>query len=85
MPTYGYACVCGALQDVVRPISERNNPVICTGCEQEMQRQLDAPLFKFMGRVTPGGGPDRFTADALGIPLKELPTGLRSGADRAKS
>lgn len=78
MPTYGYSCICGLKRDVVRPIGERNDPVECLGCQQEMQRQLDAPLFKFMGRVTPGGGPDRFTADMLGVPLKELPSGLRT-------
>lgn len=43
-----------------------------------MQRMVSAPLFKFAGRVTPGGGPDRLTADMLGIPLKELPDGLKT-------
>lgn len=81
MPTYGFACVCGALQDVVRPIAERNNPVHCTGCQQEMQRQLESPLFRFAGRVTPGGGPDKFTADMLGIPLHDLPAGLRTNTE----
>lgn len=77
MPTYGYACVCGMKQDVVRPIAERNDPVECTACQREMQRQLDAPMGRIWGVVPQGGGMDRFTADALGIPVKELPPGLR--------
>ena len=47
-------------------------------CNKPMQKVIGAPLFKFAGRVTPGGGPDRFTADMLGIPLKELPEGLKT-------
>jgi hypothetical protein len=43
-----------------------------------MQRLLGAPLFRFKGRVTPGGGPDKFTADMLGMRLDELPAGLRT-------
>ena len=78
MPTYGFTCACGALRDVVRPIDERSAPLYCNNCDRPMQRQLDAPLFKFTGRVTPGGGPDRLTADTLGIPLKELPEGLKT-------
>lgn len=78
MPTYGYACTCGLRQDLVRAVDARNDPAICAGCQREMHRELAAPLFKFAGRVTPGGGPDRFTADMLGIPLKELPAPLRS-------
>lgn len=78
MPTYGFACVCGATKDRVRRIAERDLPLYCDRCSHPMQRQLDAPLFKFTGRVTPGGGPDRLTADMLGIPLKELPEGLKT-------
>ena len=78
MPTYGYACVCGMKRDLVRRVDDRNEPVFCVGCDQEMQRELGAPLFRFAGRVTPGGGPDRFTADVLGVPLHDLPSGLRT-------
>lgn len=82
MPTYGYACTCGLLLEMVRSIDERNILPRCVGCQQEMHRVLAAPLFKFAGRVTPGGGPDRFTADVLGIPLKELPEGLKTPEPR---
>lgn len=78
MPVYGYACICGLKQDLIRSIGERDEPVRCVGCDQEMQRQLDAPLFRFAGRVTPGGGMDRFTADMIGVPLKDLPEGLKT-------
>lgn len=38
-----------------------------------------APVYgKMAGQVVQGGGPDRFTADMMGIPLKELPSGLKT-------
>lgn len=80
MPTYVHVCqTCGMSQEVVRRIAERDLPLPCVICpETNTKRLVGAPLFKFAGRVTPGGGPDRFTADMLGIPLKELPDGLKS-------
>jgi putative FmdB family regulatory protein len=77
MPIYTYACDCGSSVDVIRTYKD-DSPVPCAACKKEMKRQLSAPLFRFKGRVTPGGGPDRYTADTLGIPLKELPKGLKS-------
>jgi putative FmdB family regulatory protein len=79
MPTYSYLCLgCGRSAHLVRSIEQRNDPAVCHYCALEMRRELDAPMFKIDGRVTPGGGPDRFTADMLGIPLKELPDGLKT-------
>jgi putative FmdB family regulatory protein len=78
VPTYLYSCDCGHTLESVRPIAERDILPTCMDCAKPMQRVIGAPLFKFAGRVTPGGGPDRFTADMLGIPLKELPDGLKS-------
>lgn len=80
MPTYDYKCrICDATASFVRRVSERNDPVYCSDCDDlEMERVVGSPLFKFTGRVTPGGGPDRFTADMLGIPLKDLPDGLKT-------
>jgi hypothetical protein len=43
-----------------------------------MVRELSAPHFKFKGVVTKDGGPDKFTADMLGIPLHDLPEGLKT-------
>lgn len=78
MPTYGYVCTCGLRQEMLRPIDERNALPVCVGCQQEMQRELYPTPARFAGRVVQGGGPDRFTADVMGIPLKDLPDGLRT-------
>lgn len=78
MPTYVYRCPeCGLTVESVRRIAERDDLPKCLG-HGFMEKVVGAPLFKFAGRVTPGGGPDRFTADMLGVPLKELPDGLKS-------
>jgi putative FmdB family regulatory protein len=79
VPTYDYSCqVCQRTQESFIRLADLDQPVSCV-CGAVMHRMVSAPLFKFAGRVTPGGGPDRFTADMLGIPLKELPEGLKSG------
>lgn len=78
MPTYTYRCRCGLSLEMARPVDERNVLPRCMGCDEDMPLQVAAPLFRFAGRVTPGGGPDKFTADMLGIPLKELPSGLKT-------
>ncbi len=78
MPIYAYRCTCGWSGDLVRPIDGRDS-AHCPNCTRYPERLLSAPLFKFAdGRVTPGGGPDRFTADMLGVPLKELPAPLKA-------
>ncbi len=78
MPTYDYRCPnCGTRHSLVRRIAERDELPTCD-CGREMERMIGAPLLKFAGRITPGGGPDRFTADMLGIPLKELPGSLKA-------
>lgn len=78
MPTYQFFCrPCGIETTFVARIDARNEQK-CVHCGSVLERGLAAPLFKFAGRVTKGGGPDRFTADALGIPLKDLPEGLRA-------
>lgn len=79
MPIYGYRCYrCGFRGDLIRPVAERDDCPDCPECPTVMTRELDAPLFRFAGRVTPGGGPDKFTADMLGVPLKDLPDPLRT-------
>ncbi len=78
MPTYDLKCGC-CLRRYSRnvPIDERHNQR-CSHCDQPLALQMSAPLFRFKGVPTKGGGPDKFTADMLGIPLKELPSGLRT-------
>lgn len=80
MPTYDFYCPskhCGWFGERVVPIAERNRQD-CPRCPEVLYRRPAAPLFKIMGRVTPGGGPDKFTADMLGIPLHDLPDGLKT-------
>ena len=78
MPTYEFACArCGwGAHDLVVPIIARDRQH-CPECGEKLSRRVAAPLVKTIG-VPQGGGPDRFTADMLGIPLKELPVGLRT-------
>ena len=79
MPTYSYRCPARPddLLERVVPIAERDEQY-CEICGIRLVRGISSPIFKFAGRVTPGGGPDRFTADMLGIPLKDLPDGLKT-------
>ena len=80
MPTYDYTCgPCNLGTTLVVAVDERDSQA-CRYCGAPLKRGLAAPLFKFSGRVTKGGGPDKFTADMLGIPLKELPEGLKTPA-----
>jgi len=77
--TYDFFCKpCGLSTTFAVPIDDRDSQP-CPYCKSTLERKLAAPLFKFTGRITKGGGPDRFTADMMGIPLKELPDGLKSG------
>ena len=80
MPTYEFTCPnCGLETTRVTSIDERNGRHVCERCGDPLQRTIrTAPLGRMAGQVVQGGGPDRFTADALGIPLKELPPGLRT-------
>lgn len=81
MPLYDYECGCGWSGEMQVPISERDR-MICPRCKgqffHKMTRKLAAPMGRMAGQVVQGGGPDRLTADALGIPLKELPSGLKT-------
>lgn len=77
-PIYDYCCTnCQAQIELMRKIDGRDD-VQCLQCGAAARRLVSAAAFKFRGRVVQGGGPDRFTADMMGIPLKELPEGLKS-------
>ena len=56
----------------------RGLPQQCERCGDPLIRTIHAVPGKIAGRIAQGGGPDRFTADMLGIPLKELPSGLKA-------
>ena len=77
MPTYTYLCdACGhGPEDRIVPIANRTDQR-CSKCFRLLRRLISAPVVRT--RPPKDGGPDRFTADALGIPLKELPPGLRT-------
>jgi len=78
VPIYPYVCMCGWDGELYAPIFSRDGQV-CPRCQQPLMRQLSVPApHQVRGRVVQGGGPDRFTADMLGVPLKELPAGLKS-------
>ena len=78
MPIYDYRCAeCRVSGTMMVPIAERDDQH-CPVCDKPMSRLLAAPMGKMAGQVARGGGPDRFTADMLGVPLKELPKGLKT-------
>ena len=77
MPLYEYVCVkCNVTTE--RNVWVRDRDTQRHLCGTKLFRSLSAPAFKFAGRVVKGGGPDRFTADTLGIPLKDLPDSLKT-------
>lgn len=78
MVTYDYVCLgCERAQERIVKYDERDDQV-CKVCGLKLVRQMPAPMGRIAGQIPKGGGPDRFTADMLGIPLKELPEGLKS-------
>lgn len=84
MPIFDYRCSCGWSGELVQAVDERDGAQ-CPNCLRSPERLVAAPLFRFAGRVTKGGGPDKFTADMLGIPLHDLPAGLRTNGNDLKN
>lgn len=87
MPTYDYACNrCSRKEERVVPMVERDAQN-CRVCGDPLTRLLSAPYGRVMfeGRVLKGGGPDRFTADVLGMHPKDLPDGLRTDGTKRDS
>ena len=78
MPIYDYACSsCDWRGERQTRIAHRHEQV-CGLCSAPLTLQVSAVYGRIAGQIVQGGGPDRFTADALGIPLKELPSGLKT-------
>lgn len=76
MPIYDVICThCGWQGEIITPYEHM---ACCPNCDSAMKRLVSAPTMRMAGRIPKGGGPDKFTADVLGIPLKELPEGLKS-------
>lgn len=81
MPIYDYLCGECAWQEERRvPLVQFNEAQFCSKCGAPMARQISAVYGKMAGTVLQGGGPDRFTADMLGIKTGDLPGYLK--ADR---
>lgn len=82
---YDYACPeCEFKATRTIPFGDRDKQT-CKCCNAHLARQLSAPMGRIAGRVVQGGGPDRFTADMLGIPLKELPNDLKAYPEKGES
>lgn len=84
MPTYDYYCkFCNRTEERVVGLSDLDKAQGCRVCGDPVERVITrAPVSRFAGRATKGGGQDRFVADMLGIPLKELPSGLKTPEPR---
>ncbi|HEY5656597.1 MAG TPA: FmdB family zinc ribbon protein [Myxococcota bacterium] len=81
MPTYEYRCPnCGKDAVMVVRIEERGGQKC--DCGTLLDRKISAVPARFVGRQVQGGGPDRFTADVLGVPFRDLPDSLRAETKR---
>lgn len=79
MPIYDFLCDACAWKEERRvPLAAFNEAQYCSKCGAPTTRQISAVYGKIAGTVLQGGGPDRFTADVLGLRLDELPSGLRT-------
>ena len=79
MARYDYFCVgCGVETTKLSPIADRDKQVC--DCSSPLTRVMAAPVGRVIGRADgkprPGGA-DQFTADAMGLNLKDLPTHLK--------
>ena len=78
MPIYIYECpACWRIDERVIAMADRDEPQQCE-CGATLTRKLTSAAFRM-----PGGNPkinyaDQFTADALGMPLRDLPDSLRT-------
>ena len=79
MPVYEYKCQqCDKTEEAIKAVKQRDDDTpFCRDCRKHMLRVQGAPRFRFAGVPTKGGGPDKFTADMLRVPLKDLPEGLK--------
>lgn len=78
MPLYDYKCPTCYWKGERNPKIKDRDFQDCLVCNARLTRLVSAPMGRIAGRPVQGGGPDRFTADMLGVPLKELPSGLRT-------
>ena len=51
MPVYSYVCeACELLTQMPRPMIDRDIPVICLECKQQMKRVIEAAPVHFKGK-----------------------------------
>ena len=85
MPIYQFQCVgCGAAEDFMLKITERNKVIDCWKCAGAMRHVITPVAGRVYGAAysRKHNIPDRVTADLTGIPYKELPKGLRTRLDK---
>lgn len=81
MPVFDYTCAdCEKEEERLVAIEDRDSQW-CATCCCKLFRLPSAPMGKMAGQVAKGGGPDKFTADMLGVPVKDLPASLRVDND----
>lgn len=81
MPLYDVKCAHCQWQGEIRAkLIATQDALYCPVCDTPNLEKvfLKAPLGRMKGVIPKGGGPDKFTADMLGVPLKDLPPGLRT-------
>ena len=78
MPLYDFYCpTCGKTIERQCKIDVRYHQ--CCDFDGEPLTLKVAPVYgRMAGQVLKGGGPDRFTADVLGVPLRDLPASLKT-------
>jgi len=68
MPTYSYICSCGQRQEVDRPMSKSNLPVLCDKCSFVMMRDFKTDFGKqYYGDIWP------MASYAAGVHPKQIP------------
>jgi putative FmdB family regulatory protein len=78
MPIYDYHCAwCEKEEERMVAVEDRDSQW-CPSCGCKLFRLPAAPMGRMAGVIPQGGGPDKFTADMLGVPLKDLPPGLKT-------
>ena len=79
MGIYLFECgKCWRIEERLLPIDQRDAPQTCQ-CGEPMRRSVTAPNVRIPGsphnRINYA---DQFTADMLGVPAKDLPSGIRT-------
>ena len=78
MGIYAYECpACFRTDEKILPVAERDTQQVCE-CGKPLVRVQKAGFVRMPGGNSRINYADQFTADALGIPVGELPSGLHT-------